>query len=157
MEKFQRIFQLLQVRFGIRIDASGIHGDALLRLMGARCGIDLAQAGALMKIFRVKQIVALAAAIGAFAAWTPAASDNSTVHIDLSAILSCDGSASGSIISNGSRLQGTTPCQATGSLPADGSSGPGIGATSIGTPDGALLLSFEGREVEVVVFVCPVN
>jgi hypothetical protein len=108
-----------------------------------------------MKIFRVKQIIVLAAAIGAFAPWTPATSDNSTVHIVLSAIFTCDSSASGSIISNGNRLQGTTPCQATGSIPADSSSGPGIGANSISTPDGALLLSFEGGKVEVVVCLCP--
>jgi hypothetical protein len=140
-----------------------------------------------MKKFSVKQIIVLAVAIGVFATWTPAASDNSTVHLVLTAILTCDDSAPGSVISNGHRLQGTSPCQAPATLLADtskpgGSTGPDnvlqkagssaaretaralgsaasvIDATSISTPDGALLLAFERGEVEVIiVVVCPAN
>ena len=141
----------------------------------------------LMKILPLKQIIVLAAAIATFAAWTPAASDNSTVHIVLTAILTCDDSGPASVINNGHRLQGTSPCKAPPSLPADGSKSggstgvdnalrsagsspagetaravgtgaPGIDATSISTPDGALLLAFERGDIEVIiVVVCPAS
>ncbi|HXZ11875.1 MAG TPA: hypothetical protein VEG64_05745 [Candidatus Sulfotelmatobacter sp.] len=135
-----------------------------------------------MKIFRLKQIFILAAAITAFAAWTPAASDNSTVRLVLTALLNCDGSGPGSVISNGHPVLGTNPCPSSGTLPAIGSSATGAtsrenapqsagsspsgeavpanasrgtGAPGIVTPVGALLLSFEGGEVEIViVFLC---
>lgn len=138
-----------------------------------------------MKAFRVQQIVVVALAIGAFAASTTAASDNSTVRIVLSVLLVCDGSGSGSVISNGSRLQGTSPCQTAGSLLADGGSSTGAngagnapegegsnppGATAlvdssrglsgnaikVSTPEGRALLAFDVGELQVVIVVlCP--
>lgn len=138
-----------------------------------------------MKTYAVKKIVVLMAAIAALAASTLGGSDNSVVHLKLTAILVCDDSGARSVLKNGKRLQGTSPCQAAGSVPSDTSNSslamnPAIAPQSAGsnaaggaapanaskgasrdaagvrTPEGDRLLSFEVGDLQIVIVVlCP--